>query len=113
MSAPLSIAQKQPCGNTARSVGNVSEPPHPMSSNISKHLNDAYDRFCGILALAEERAAAGDYPAAIGLAQVAARYAFPGNVGLFGSSRFERLLLQLGKQIPSAPSRGARRRGGS
>lgn len=84
-----------------------------MSSYISKHLNDAYDRFCGLLTLAEERAAAGDYPAAIGLAQVAARYTFPGNVGLFGSPRFERLLLELGKRIPSAPSRGAGRRDGS
>lgn len=84
-----------------------------MSSSISKRLNDAHDRFCGLLGLAEERAAAGDYPAAIGLAQVAARYTFPGNVGLFGSSRFERLLLELGKRIPSAPPRRAERRDGN
>jgi hypothetical protein len=84
-----------------------------MSSNISKHLNDAYDRFCRLLALAEERAAVGDVPAAIGLAQVAARYTFPGNVGLFGSSRFERLLLELGKRIPSAPTHGTGRREGN
>jgi hypothetical protein len=81
-----------------------------MSSNISKHLNDAYGRFSSLLTLAEERAAAGDHPAAIALAQVAARYTFPGNVGLFGSSRFERLLLELGKRIPSAPPQRAERR---
>jgi hypothetical protein len=112
MSASLLLAQKQPCGNAARSADYVSQPPVSMSSDISKHLSDAHDRFCRLLALAEDRMAAGDYPAAIGLAQVAARYTFPGNVGLFGSSRFERLLLELGKRIPSAPPRGAGRRAG-
>lgn len=112
MSASLLLAQKQPCGNAARSAEYVSQPPASMSSDISKHLSDAHDRFCRLLTLAEERAAAGDYPAAIGLAQVAARYTFPGNVGLFGSSRFERLLLELGKRIPSAPPREAGRRDG-
>ena len=78
-----------------------------------KHLSDAYARFGELLSLAEEHAAAGDCPAAVALAQIAARYAFPGNVGLFGSCRLEQLLLELGKQIPSPPPRGTRHRDGT
>ena len=84
-----------------------------MSSNISKPLRDAYDRFFGLLTLAEEQAAAGDYPAATGLAQIAARYTFAGYVGLFGSRRLEQLLLKLGRQIPAAPPREPRHRDGN
>ena len=104
------MAQKQPCREIARPAGSISQPPLSMSSKSSKHLNDAHARFCGLLTLAEEHAAAGDYPAAAGLAQIAARYTFAGYVGLFGSNRLERLLLDLGKRIPSAPPRAARHR---
>jgi len=74
-----------------------------MDSAISKHLNDAYARFCELLTIAEEQAAAGNDPAAVALAQIAARYTFAGYVGLFGSRRLEQLLLELGKRIPSVP----------
>jgi hypothetical protein len=84
-----------------------------MNSEIVEHLNVAYTRFCGLLTMAEECAAAGDYAAAAGLAQIAARYTFNGHVGLFGSNRLERLLLELGRQIPAAPPRTARRQNGS
>ncbi len=64
-----------------------------------KNLKDAYVRFCDLLTLAEEYFDAGDLPAAVGLAQIAARHAFPGK-GLFASPRLEHLLLEIGKQIP-------------
>jgi len=65
-------------------------------------LSDAYSRHCHLLTLAEEYFATGDYAAAVRLAQVAARYAFPANTGLFASPRLERLLLGIGKQLPTA-----------
>ncbi|WP_374089777.1 hypothetical protein [Methylomicrobium lacus] len=64
--------------------------------------SESYARFCKLLTLAEEVFAAGNFLAAVRLAQMAARYAFPGNVGLFGSPRLERLLLDIGKEIPVA-----------
>ena len=67
-----------------------------------KKCNDGYDRFCDLLTLAEECFVSGDFSAAVGLAQVAVRYAFPGHIGLLGSPRLEQLLLDLGKQIPTA-----------
>jgi hypothetical protein len=73
-------------------------------------LSEAYARFCKLLTLAEEYFAVGNFSAAVRLAQIAARYAFPGNVGLFGSPRLERLLLELGKQIPVASVCGVRHR---
>lgn len=69
----------------------------------AQELKRSYARYCRLLELAEARVAAGDLAAAVGLAQIAARYAFPGNVGLFSSPRLERLLLAIGKQIPSRP----------
>jgi hypothetical protein len=60
-----------------------------------------YIHFCDLLTLGEERFARGHYPAAAALANVAARYAFPGRVGLFGSPRLENLLVALGKQVPT------------
>ena len=75
-----------------------------------RSLNAAYARFCDLLTLVEEYLAAGNLSAAVRLAQIAARYAYPGNVGLFGSPRLERLLLELGKQIPSASGCGVRHR---
>lgn len=73
-------------------------------------FNDAYAHFCDLLTLAEEYFAVGDFSAAVGLAQVAARYAFPGHVGLFASPRLERLLLEIGKQIPTASAGRTRQR---
>ena len=67
-------------------------------------LRQSYSRFCELLTIAETSLSAGDLPAAVGVAQVAARYAFPANVGLFGSQRLERILLNAGKQISSVPS---------
>jgi hypothetical protein len=74
------------------------------------NLSDAYGRFSELLKLAEERSAAGDPLSAVRLCQIAARYAYPGHVGLFGSPRLERLLLEIGKQIPTPPSHGASHR---
>jgi hypothetical protein len=65
-----------------------------------RRLSDRYARFCDLLTLAEECFAARDFQGAAGLAHVAARYAFP-SIGLFASPRLERLLLEIGKQIPS------------
>ncbi|MGD0745758.1 MAG: hypothetical protein ABSA45_11450 [Verrucomicrobiota bacterium] len=106
-------ARKQPRHKIARSAESISQLPKSMSLKTLKDLSDAYARFCGLLTLAEEHAAAGDDAAAVGLAQIAARYTFAGYVGLFGSYRLERLLLELGKRIPSAPPCGARRRDGT
>jgi len=55
--------------------------------------------------MAEQAMQLGDHDAAAGIAQLAANYAFPAGVGLFGSPRLERLLQQLGRQIPSVPGR--------
>lgn len=70
---------------------------------------DGYVRFCDLLTLAEEYFASGDFSAAVGLAQVAVRYAFPGHIGLLGSPRLEQLLLELGKQLPTASACSPRR----
>jgi hypothetical protein len=76
-------------------------------------LSDAYVRFCNLLALAEECFATGDFAAAAKLAQIAARYAFPGHVGLFGSPQLERILLELGKQIPTTSICAGRKHDGN
>jgi hypothetical protein len=65
-------------------------------------VNEANARFEYLLSLAEDHYAAANYLAAARLVQVAAFYAFPANVGLFASSRLERLLLDIAKQIPDA-----------
>lgn len=65
-----------------------------------KRIRSCYDQFNELLNLAEEELAARDLPAAIGLLQVAARFAFPGNIGLMVSARLEELLVRSGKQIP-------------
>ena len=62
-------------------------------------LEDSYGRFGELLTLAENYLSADNCPAAVGLAQIAARYAFPGNVGIFGSPRLERLVLKIGEKI--------------
>lgn len=76
-------------------------------------LRTAFDRYASLLSLAEEACDAGDHSGAAALAQIAARYAHPGNVGLFGSPRLERLLLRLGQQVParSSESSGKSRKG--
>jgi hypothetical protein len=73
-------------------------------------LRDRYARFCELLTLAEEYFAARDFQAAAGLAQIAVCCAFPDHSGLFASPRLERLLLELGKQIPAAAAGRARQR---
>lgn len=73
-------------------------------------VSDAYGRFCYLLKLAEDYFAAGDFAAAVALAQIAARCAFPDHSGLFASPRLERLLLELGKQVATSRACGAGRR---
>lgn len=73
---------------------------------LKKKCNDSYLQFCNLLALAEEYFEGGNLPGAVGLAQIAARHMFPGN-GLFVSPRLERLLLEIGKRIPTDPPRDA------
>ena len=68
-------------------------------SNLQLH----FERFSHLLSLAEQRVSRGDARAAAALAQVAARIAFPGNVGLFASPRLEALLATLARQIQTAP----------
>ncbi len=63
-------------------------------------IADAYRRFHRLLALGEHRLSVGDCACAAALAQIAAYYAFPANVGLFASPRLESLLLELGRRIP-------------
>jgi hypothetical protein len=75
-------------------------------------LSDSYTKFCDLLTLADEYFAVGDLSTSVRLAQIAARFAYPGHVGLFGSPRLEQLLLKLGKQIPSTSACGVRRRNG-
>jgi hypothetical protein len=66
----------------------------------------AHQRFCRVLDLAEARLARGDLPAAAALAKLATNQAFPATVGLFGSPRLERLLIDIGRQM-SAPEGAA------
>jgi hypothetical protein len=81
-------------------------PSLTMEPRKVRSLTAGYARFCDLLILVEEYLAAGNLSPTVRLAQIAARYAYPGNVGLFGSPRLERLLLELGKQIPSASGCG-------
>ena len=104
-------AQKDPCSKTVRSVEGIAQSPRSRSSKGLKQFGDAYARYSKLLTLAEQRYAAEDYPAAAALAQIAARYAYPADVGLFGSPRLERLLLDLGRQIPAVPVCDARHNG--
>lgn len=67
-------------------------------------LRSAYGRYCRLLDLAEEQFAASRPKAAVALAQVAARLAFPANVGLFASPRLEALLVKIGQAQAVAQS---------
>lgn len=72
-----------------------------MPKAVSKNqLSDRYGHFCDLVTLAENYFSVGNLRGAIGLAQIAVRYIFPGH-GLFASARLERLLLEIGKQIPT------------
>ena len=73
----------------------------PRQDPAYAQTRHSYDQYCELLALGESRLAAGDLAAAAALANVAARFAFPGRVGLFGSPRLENLLLQIGRQLPA------------
>jgi hypothetical protein len=66
-----------------------------------KRVHDVYAGYCHLVSLAEKRFAEGDVVGAIRLAQMAARYAYPATAGLFASPRLERLILELGRRIPS------------
>jgi len=69
----------------------------------------AFRRFCRVLDLAEGRFAGGRADEAVALAQIAARIAYPAEVGLFASARLERLLIQLGQTIPAGSAPAPRR----
>jgi hypothetical protein len=65
-------------------------------------------RYHGVLSLAENCVETGDLRAAAQLAQIAARYAFPGNAGQLASPRLEQLLISLGRQLPVTGDKLAR-----
>lgn len=65
-------------------------------------LDNEFVRFCSVLDMAEQRFIHGDAESAVALAQIAARCAYPASVGLFASPRLERLLISIGKSLPSA-----------
>lgn len=67
------------------------------------NLQADFARFSHLLTLAEKRLSQGDADAAAALAQVAARFAFPANVGLFASPRLEALLTSLAGRVRGAP----------
>jgi hypothetical protein len=75
-------------------------------------LSDAFSRHCHLLSTAEGYFGNGDYLAAVRLAQVAARYAFPANIGLFASPRLERLLVEIGEKLPTVPAEAPHRSNG-
>ena len=91
-------------GSSSGGLGVTLKPDAKAASaadEVRCEISRTHDRFCRLLKLAEDRTAAGDLRGAAALAQVAARLAYPANTGLFGSSRLERLLLTIGKSIPS------------
>jgi hypothetical protein len=67
------------------------------------NLQADFQRFSHLLTLAEERLSHGHADAAAALAQVAARFAFPANVGLFASPRLEALLRSLAGRVRGTP----------
>ena len=98
VSTPI-IPMKARAGDlTSRKSSNAEE------AAVLQHMRASYDQFSELLDLAEKNLAARDLPAAIGLLQVAARFAFPGNTGLMVSHRLEDLLVAVGKQIPDVPA---------
>jgi hypothetical protein len=66
-------------------------------------LNLCFERYCALLEMAEKDFRGGALEAAAALAQIAARYAYPSNAGLFASPRLERLLVSIGASIPLGP----------
>lgn len=68
-------------------------------------LEDSFTQFCRILDVGEKNLNRGDAESAVALAQIAARYAYPGDVGLFASPRLERLLISIGQSLatPATP----------
>ncbi len=66
-----------------------------------QRMATSYARFCNLLSLAEKELAACNLASAVGLLQIAARYAFPGHAGILASHRLEQLLLEIGKRLPS------------
>jgi hypothetical protein len=91
-----SAVESIPSG-TNEGAGEAHEKQNPNDGQ----MDDAYNRYRELLTLVESRLAADDLCAAAALANVAARYAFPARVGLFGSPRLENLLLRLGRKIPT------------
>lgn len=89
------------------------KPRQPQNAEAEARLKDSHHRFCQVLNLGEEALLDGNLTAAAGLSQIAARQAFPGNVGLFTSPRLERLLLEIGKQLPTLPTGHEHYRGDS
>lgn len=71
------------------------------------NLGADYAKFCRILDMAEQRFTHGDAESSVALAQIAARLAYPANVGLFASPRLEQLLVAIGKSLTVSPKSGA------
>ncbi len=95
LSTPLWQPATEPVVRTAVPATVPLVPPHAGPTA------QAHQRFCGVLDLAEARLLAGDLPAAAALAKLATNEAFPATVGLFGSPRLERLLIEIGRRMPA------------
>jgi hypothetical protein len=89
-----------PCSVAAR-IGTVVEGAAEREKGSMQTIVDSFRRYCRIIAMAEQRLRCGDTEAAVALAQIAARLAFPAAVGLFASPQLERLLVRIGQSLPT------------
>jgi hypothetical protein len=65
------------------------------------NADDCFALFSLLTDMAEEHRDHGDVRTAVSLAQIAARLAYPANARLFASPRLERLLIVIGKSLPT------------
>lgn len=91
----LGMPQANP--NTHRAEGG--DESTGIHAAAAARLKRAFSTHGQILDAAQRCLATGDHKGAAALAQVAARYAFPANVGLYSSPRLESLLLDLGRRV--------------
>ena len=83
-----------------RSLEQVAAAQGVSAVKLEEMLNVSYGKYSRLMTIAERCFADGKLVSAVRLAEIAARFAFPGQVGLFASPRLERLLSQLGNKIP-------------